>query len=160
MQHTPEFTPRVKRYLRAVSRRLRLPRAVRSRVVSDLSTSIAARLEAGESEDAVLLALGAPAAAAAELNEQMQEFAFRKSPWRFVCLALAILAGLWLIGFCALPALVLAPGRSVGVIGSADGPTAIFLTGPNAPGAALYLALALAALGAAGFFYLGHLKRK
>ena len=59
-----------------------------------------------------------------------------KSPWRFVFLAGAVLSGLWLL----LTRLVLwllpmtrvsGNAASIGIIGGADGPTAIFLTGPG-----------------------------
>ena len=64
----------------------------------------------------------------------------RKSPWRVVCLAGAAVSGLWLI----LPRIALwlmgesavfsfGEASSIGIIGGADGPTAIFVTrsGPD-----------------------------
>ena len=63
-----------------------------------------------------------------------------KNPWRFVCLAGEAVSGLWLI----LPRIVLwlmgegavfssGEASSIGIIGGADGPTAIFVTrtGPD-----------------------------
>ena len=83
-------------YIRSVRQRLNLPKAVKDRVISDFISSIEARREAGMSEEAILAELGSSRKAAAELNDQMKEFTFRKSPWRFACLALAVLSGGWL----------------------------------------------------------------
>ena len=55
---------RVTRYLRAVKRRLRLPADLRDRLLSDLLTSINARREQGESDEAILASLGTPKQAA------------------------------------------------------------------------------------------------
>ena len=44
-----EFYPPVKRYVNAIERRLNLPWKVRVRVMSDVSTTMRARHEAGES---------------------------------------------------------------------------------------------------------------
>ena len=60
----------------------------------------------------------------------------RKNPWWFVFAALAVLGGLGLLGYLAawLIGTVLGgisfslPAASIGVIGGADGPTAIFVT--------------------------------
>lgn len=59
-----------------------------------------------------------------------------KSPWRFLFLGLIVLGGLELLGNLAAWGIVMsmqmAPaGASVGVIGGADGPTAVFVTGPG-----------------------------
>ena len=84
--------------------------------------------------------LGDAKKVAADLNEQMKEFAYRKSPWRFVCLALAIyglwqiLPGIWInlvyLWLQVYSTLTPAESHRIGVIGGADGPTAIFLTSP------------------------------
>ena len=79
----------IKKFLRAVERQLRFPRDVRERVMSDFSSSISARREAGESVEEILNSLGGPKQAAAELNEQMREYTYVKSPWRFAVLGAA-----------------------------------------------------------------------
>lgn len=138
-----ESEKRMKKYTRAVERRLDLPKEVRVRVMNDFTTTITAMREAGKPDEEIYAELGAPRKVAAELNEQMKAFAYRKSPWRFVFLAAAILSGLWLAAYrVALwlvqlftgVSLMLSPGEaaSMGVIGGADGPTAIFLT--SSPG--------------------------
>ena len=96
----------MKRYISGVRRRLNLPKDLRKRVLSDLQTDLTARLEQGEDWDTIRASLGTPAAVAADLNEQMKDYAYRKSPWRFAFLAAAIVAGakflcdggVWLFG--------------------------------------------------------------
>ncbi len=61
----------MKRYLRAVCRRLALPKRYRERVMSDFESSIQARREAGQSDEEIFQALGTPKQAAQELNTQM-----------------------------------------------------------------------------------------
>lgn len=129
----------MKKYRKSIERRLNLPKDVKTRVMADLTTTISAMTEAGKSEEEIRAELGEPKKVAADLNEQMKEFAYRKSPWRFAFLAVAVLAGLWLAAYrLALwlariitgVSIMLSPSEasSVGIIGGADGPTAIFLT--------------------------------
>ncbi len=129
---------KMKKYTASIERRLNLPRDVKARVMTDFTTTIAAMREAGKSDDEIYAELGEPKKAAAELNEQMKDFAYRKSPWRFVFLAVSVLAGLWLCfyGFLQWLAQAIIRGSggesaSVGIIGGADGPTAIFVTTPH-----------------------------
>jgi len=131
---------KMKRYVNAIERRLNMPKEIKARVMSDVSSSIQARREAGMTDEQIMADLGTPQKAAAELNEQMKEFAYRKSPWRFAFLALAVYGGwvllqgawirlmIWWTGFSA--GLARAESHSVGIIGGADGPTAIFVTSP------------------------------
>ncbi len=146
-----------KSYIHAVERRLNLPPAVRERVMSDFSSSIAARLEAGQSDAQIYAELGSPRKAAAELNEQMREFAYRKSPWRFAFLALAILSAIWILGKRVFPLLFLR-SSTVGIIGGADGPTSIFLT--SRLSSDWLLAVCLLVLGIVGFLRLHKCRRK
>lgn len=131
---------KLKNYIRAVEHRLNLPKNVRKRVMSDFVSDIQARREAGMTDEEIYSELGTSAKAAADLNEQMKEYACRKSPWRFAFLAMAaygaaeVLAGLWaniLYWVLRLQAMLTAnEAVSIGVIGGADGPTAIFVTRP------------------------------
>ena len=73
----------MKKYLRSIYRRLNMPKELRTRVVNDLESSINSRLEAGESFAEIQQDLGTPKEAAAELNKQMQEYTYKKSPWRW-----------------------------------------------------------------------------
>ena len=155
-----------KKYLRAVRRRLNMPKELKDRVMEDFISSIDARMEEGQEEAAILAELGTPRDAAKELNRQMEEYTYRKSPWRWACLALAIISGLCLA--CrGLPGLLLmlfneANNASIGIIGGADGPTSIFITTATSdgvfPSAGLYALLLV--MGLIGFIALGKLNKK
>ena len=141
-----EAEKKMKKYVNAVERRLNLPREIKARVMSDFSSSIQARREAGMSDEAIYAELGTPKKAAADLNEQMKEFAYRKSPWRFLFAAMAACGAAELLGvlwgylvyfwYQLVYSEVMCIGAttmessSIGIIGGADGPTAIFVTTP------------------------------
>ena len=157
----------MEKYLRAVRRRLNMPKALKDRVMADFLCSIDARREDGQKEEVILEELGNPKQAAKELNRQMQEYTYRKSPWRWGSLGLAIFSGLCL-AYKGLPSLLLVlfnkanNAASVGIIGGADGPTAIFVTntttGQFFPSAGIYVLLLT--MGIVGFLALGKLKRE
>ena len=154
------------KYLRAVRRKLNMPRELKDRVIADFASSIDARLEEGQEEAHILQELGTPKAAARELNGQMKEYTYGKSPWRWACLGLAIVSGLCLA--CrGLPGLLLmlfnkANNASIAIIGGADGPTSVFVTTAATdtaiPAGTLYVLLL--AMGLLGFFALRKLPRK
>lgn len=128
----------MEKYIKSVRRHLNLPKDVKNRVMSDFVSSIHARQEAGQKEEEILAELGDAKKAAADLNEQMKEFAYRKSPWRFLFAAVAaygaanLLAKVWgQILFWLFRIQMRQESFSVGVIGGADGPTAIFVTTPD-----------------------------
>lgn len=83
--------------------------------------------------------------AAQDLNMQRKEDTYRKSPWRFFFLGLAVLSGGYLLFCRLLLSLVLGmdgltqsfspnEAATIGIIGGADGPTAIFVTGTTVLG--------------------------
>ena len=155
----------MEKYLRAVKRRLNMPKDMKERVMADFLSTIHARKEDGQSEETILAELGTPKQAAKELNEQMKEYTYKKSPWRWLCLALAVFSGLCL-AYKGLAGLLLvlfnkAYNASIGVIGGADGPTAIFVTtntsGRIFPSAGIYVLLL--AMGIVGFLALRKIKR-
>lgn len=155
----------MKKYTRAVERRLNLPRDVKTRVMNDFISSIAARREAGESDAQIFAELGTPKEAAAVLNEQMKEYAFRRSNWRWAALAAAVLGSLMLAfnGVAGLLAHLLNEAihdpMNVGVIGGADGPTAVFVTvAPSDTGWVVWCIVTVA--GILGWHYLSHLKKE
>ena len=127
---------RMKKYCNAIERRLNLPRDIKHRVMADFASSIQVRREAGQTDEEIYLEFGSPKEAAAALNQQMKEYAYRKSPWRWLFLVLASLSGVWLLArrLFMMSLNILAAisfpteARSVGIIGGADGPTAIFVT--------------------------------
>ena len=88
---------KMKKYVNAVERRLNLPLKIKARVMSDFQSSIAARREAGQTDEDIYAELGTPAKAAADLNEQMKDYAYRKSPWRFLFLGIAAIGGVALL---------------------------------------------------------------
>jgi len=156
----------MEKYLRSVRRRLDMPKELKNRVMADFTDSIEARLEDGQDEAAILAELGTSKQAARELNSQMSDYTYRKSPWRWGCLALAVFSGLCL-AYRGLPGLLLmlfnkANNASIGIIGGADGPTAIFVTTSTTdmafPSAGIYVLLL--SMGLIGFAALGRLKKK
>ncbi len=160
--------PQLKRYVKAVERKLRLPRKVKARVISDFTTTITARFEQGESCNDIMASLGSPAEAAAQLNEQMKEYSYSRSKWRFACLAAALPPVAWLLFQALVPAIVFAvsfptESASIGIIGGADGPTSILVTSPIISFALLWkvaAAILIAAAAIWGFWRLGHIKNK
>lgn len=157
---------KMEKYLRAVRRRLDMPKNIKDRVMSDFISSIQARKEDGQAETGILAELGTPKEAATELNRQMEDYTYRKSPWRWVCFAVAILSGLCLA--CqGLPGLLLMlfnrtynAAASIGIIGGADGPTAIFITTKASPTPLFVIYGSFLLLGLVGFLLLRKLKRK
>ena len=122
----------MKKYLASIARRLNMPKDVKDRVMNDFQSSIQGRREAGQTDEAIFAELGPAKKVAAELNEQMKEYTYIKSPWRWVCLAIIIGCILSLIFGGTLGLLMhlfnASLADSVGIIGGADGPTAIFIT--------------------------------
>lgn len=157
---------KLRKYLRVVRRRLDVPKQLKDRIMEDFVSSIDARKENGQEEAAILAELGAPKMAARELNQQMREYTYRKSPWRWVCLAVAILSGLCL-AYQGLPGLLLMlfnksynAAASIGVIGGADGPTAIFVTTKTSATPLFMIYGSFILLGLVGFLLLRKLKQK
>lgn len=157
---------KMKKYCNAVERRLNLPRDVKTRVMTDFQSSIQARREDGMTDEEIYADLGTPKQAAATLNEQMKEYAYRKSPWRFLFAALAVYGGWELLGSLiagiAMLTLTLSHpnASSVGIIGGADGPTAIFLTTRVPEWYHYAVPVALLLVGIWGFTRLGKCKQK
>lgn len=151
---------KMKKYIRAVARRLNLPKEVKLRVMSDFTSSIAARREAGQTDEEIWAELGKPKKAAADRNEQMKEYAYRKSPWRFLFAGCAAYGAAKLLGdLIAWMAYLLfrmqvqsQEAASIGIIGGADGPTAIFVTTP--PWTGYILPVAMLTIGIWGFLRL------
>ena len=156
---------KMKKYVNAVERRLNLPREIKARVMSDFQSSIVARREAGQTDEEIYAELGTPAKAAVDLNEQMKDYAYRKSPWRFLFLGIAAIGGVRLLydGFVSLIGYFLLRRKSwgaatIGIIGGADGPTAIFVTTPAWTRPAWMAALLI--IGVVGYLLLRRCKAK
>ncbi len=162
-----EANRKMKKYTNSVERKLNLPRDVKGRVMADFISSIQSRRDAGLTDEEIFAELGAPGAVAADLNEQMKEFAYRKSPWRWACLVPMILCALMLafkggVGLMMfLMNLHVNEASSIGIIGGADGPTAIFVTRTSGSMYLETVILALALiLSLIGFYRLGHMRKK
>ena len=83
----------------------------------------------------------------------------KSSKWRWVCLGLSILCGLGLIyqrfrGFLLAKFLLPKEAATIGIIGGADGPTAIFVTSKLSPNLTRCLLLLGLIAGAMGFIIL------
>lgn len=162
-----EAEKKMKKYTNAVERRLNLPREVKNRVMSDFCSSIAARREAGMTDEAIYAELGNPKKAVSDLNEQMKEYCYRKSPWRFAFLAAAVYGIAELLGnivagslymLISFPVLAEKEAASIGIIGGADGPTAIFVTTPSWTG--YILPVLCLVVGLWGYYRLRRCKQK
>lgn len=135
-----------KQYAYAVERRLRLDRPTRRRVMNDLASDLQSRLDAGATMAEIEAELGSPEVLAESLNAAFPAHRRTASPWRWVFAAGAALLVLrellWQL-----------PDRqaSVGVIGGADGPTAVYVAGGLPDVTVLCLLFALTA----GFVFLG-----
>ena len=131
----------------------------------DLESSITSRLESGQSVDQIMQELGSPKQTAAELNRQMEEYTYRKSPWRWACVAIMIASTL-LIAFRGVRGLLMAifsfpANHSIGIIGGADGPTAIFVT--TSVGyfvQQIIIAGIILLMSILGYWVLSHIRRK
>ena len=122
---------KMKRYISAIARRLNMPKEVKERVMNDFFSSIEGRREAGQTDEEIFRELSTPQKVAAELNEQMKDYTYIKSPWRWACFAIIIGCVISIvfggtIGFLAY-LLNGAVTESIGIIGGADGPTAVFI---------------------------------
>lgn len=161
-----EADRKMKKYTNSVKRKLNLPSNVKACVMSDFVSAIRSRREAGKTDEEIFAEFGAPSDVAAGLNEQMKEFAYIKSPWRWLCLTLAIIcfAALLFRGGAGLAAFLMAGllfDGNVGVIGGLDGPTQIFVAqSQESIVRGTVLAAILLVMSIAGFYYLGHMRKK
>ena len=154
------------KYLRAIRRRLNMPKELKDRVMTDFAGSIDARMELGQCEADIFAELGTPKQVAKDLNEQMKEYTYKKSPWRWACLILAVFSGLCLVyqGYANLLLMLFnkANNASIGIIGGADGPTSVFVTTKTLysglPAEAIYAMLMV--MGLIGFIALSKMKQK
>ncbi len=159
---------KMKKYINSVERKLNLPCEIRIRVMNDFCSSIVARRESGMTDEEIYAELGSPKKAAADLNAQMEEFAYRKSPWRYLfaafaaCGAAELLGQLlaWILIFFMKGSAHFGDSSAVGIIGGADGPTAIFVTATIDTFPTTLLAVVLFAAGVWGFLRLSRCRRK
>lgn len=124
---TLDVLPPVKRYMNAIERNLRVDRKTRVRIMTELASDFQSRRESGQSDEAILQELGTPEEVAAQFNAALGT---PSSPsrwrWAFVVLAVLILA----VALVPMLADQFAANQaaSLGVIGGADGPTAVYVS--------------------------------
>lgn len=160
-----EMQGKLKKYIHAVRRRLNMPGDVKARVMNDFVSSVEGRREAGYTDAEIMAELGSPKKVAAELNEQMKDYTYIKSPWRWVCLivivgcVLSLLYG-GLVGILT-QLFNASVNNSIGIIGGADGPTAIFVTAsPDYLWYQTGMTLVVLAMAVLGYFRLRRCPRK
>lgn len=126
---------KMKKYTNAIERKLNMPKEVKDRVMTDFISSIQGRRESGQTDEEIFAELGSPKKVAAELNEQMKDYTYFKSPWRWVCLAIIIGCIMSFVFGGTIGLLIhllnASVSSSIGIIGGADGPAAIFVTTSN-----------------------------
>ena len=126
---------KMKKYTNAIERKLNMPKDVKTRVMTDFISSIQGRRESGQTDEEIFAELGSPKKVTADLNEQMKDYTYVKSPWRWVCLAI-IIGCMMSFAFGGTIGMLVhllnaSVSSSIGIIGVADGPTAIFVTTSN-----------------------------
>lgn len=157
-RHTEKPAPEVRKYLKAIGKKLRLSKKMKQSVLSDLMTEIYARMEAGEPVEQVICQMGSPLQVAEGINREMSDLIYVKSPWRWACLALAVACGLVLLGNGIS---FILENQVVGTIGGMDGPTQIFVTtSPVSQVHHLLMTGMLLIMGILGFVTLSHGHRK
>lgn len=159
-----QLEPEVKKYMKSIGKKLRLPKKIRQSVLSDLLTGMLARVEDGQNMKTIMDDMGTPLQVAEGINEEMDDFVYVKSPWRWACLVLIILSVLALLwkGYWGL--WMLLSNRLLytsGLIGVADGPTQIFVTTTMVGRMhGLFMAVLLLVMGILGFVKLSHCHKK
>lgn len=135
-------------YIKAVLHACGLPRSIRRRLRADLESDLTARLEQGKTMEQIIAAMGTPDRLASELRESWapRPRSRREKRLLIICFLLALLlAGslLWyfaqqsflslLVSALTGQATNIPPSADLGVIGGADGPTAVFVTSGSSP---------------------------
>lgn len=142
-------------YVRQIVGRIHANAGTRRRIRTDLLAGIAAKEEAGLTMEQIQAEMGSPEKVAAEFNASFAGTSTvtwyrRQRIARTAFLVLVVLAVLVLLfsGLGMLAFLAVA-GPSVGIIGGADGPTSIYVTGEvvtGTPSGGIALLLVLAGL--------------
>lgn len=124
---TLDILPPVKRYMNAIERYLRVDRKTRVRIMTELASDFQSRRESGQSDEAIMKELGTPEEVATQFNTALNA-PNKPSRWRWAFAALAVL----ILAIALVPMLAdklsANQAASLGVIGGADGPTAIYVS--------------------------------
>ena len=132
---TLDILPPVKRYMNAIERHLRVDRKTRVRIMTELASDFQSRRENGQSDEAIMQELGSPEEVAAEFNAALDDETIQPvSHWRWAFVVLAVLVVAVVLGPDLINRFAATQAESLGVIGGADGPTAIYVTAGPAAG--------------------------
>lgn len=133
------------KYIKQVKKRLAVPSSKRKTVLQDLEKTFASAAENGETEQQVIDRLGTPEQFVAGIEEQFgidrkKRLKTRTIIWTTICLVVAV------IGFSVYLTIQQEMIGAIGIIGGADGPTAIIVSGPGFDISLLILIIAAVAL--------------
>ena len=133
------------KYIKQVKKRLAVPSSKRKTVLQDLEKTFASAAENGETEQQVIARLGTPEQFAAGIEEQFgidrkKRLKTRTIIWTTICLVVAVIV------FSVYLTIQQEMIGAIGIIGGADGPTAIIVSGPGFDISLLILIIAAVAL--------------
>lgn len=133
------------KYIKQVKKQLAVPASKRKTVLQDLEKTFASAAENGETEQQVIDRLGTPEQFVAGIEKQLgidraKYIKTRTIVSTVICLAVAV------IGFSVYLTIQQEMIGAIGIIGGADGPTAIIVSGPGFDISLLILIIAAVAL--------------
>ena len=133
------------KYIKQVKKRLAVPSSKRKTVLQDLEKTFASAAENGETEQQVIARLGTPEQFAAGIEEQFgidrkKRLKTRTIIWTTICLVVAVIV------FSVYLTKQQELNGALGIIGGADGPTAIIVSGPGIDVPLVMLMIAAAAV--------------
>ena len=167
-KETHPLTGAEKKYLRLFRRSLCLPGRRRRQAIREVKEKLGGQQDYKD----LVQTLGTPENTAQARNLSEDGVVYRKSPGRLPCLILGCLGALGLIwtpmlqwiGLWSLRRgeLLQSADASIGIIGGADGPTAVFVTSPPLLHTLLQLipCLLIAVIGFLGWYRLRYYKEK
>ena len=133
------------KYIKQVKKRLAVPSSKRKTVLQDLEKTFASAAENGETEQQVIDRLGTPEQFVAGIEKQLGIDRAKYIKTRTIVSTVICLAGA-VIGFAVYLTIQQEMIGAIGMIGGADGPTAIIVSGPGFDISLLILIIAAVAL--------------
>ena len=135
------------RYIKQVKKQLMIPASKRKAVLRDLEEAFASAAEHGETEQQVISRLGTPEQFATGIEEQLgvnrqKLLKTRTVVWTIIWLVVAVVGFLVYLTIRQQQEL----NGALGIIGGADGPTAIIVSGPGIDVPLVMLMIAAAAV--------------
>lgn len=134
-------------YIKKVKKSLMIPASKRKAVLRDLEEAFASAAEHGETEQQVIARLGTPEQFAAGIEEQLgidhaKRLKTRTIIWTTICLVIAVIGFFVYLTIRQQQEL----NGALGIIGGADGPTAIIVSGPGLDIPLIMLTIAVVAV--------------